>query len=67
MTFRIFQSTEDEWRYVFLIGAGLLIGTAAMFIAFGSVKIQKWNEITNVEETNGENVASPEKAPKLEL
>lgn len=46
------QSTDAEWRNVFLIGAGMLIGPTFIFIIFGSGKVQKWNEIVEeVDET----------------
>lgn len=35
----------DEWKYVFLLTAGFYIVSGIFFIAFGSGKVQKWNEI----------------------
>lgn len=32
---------------MFLIGAALLVGTAALFAILGSTQVQKWNMITD--------------------
>ncbi|XP_040167226.1 putative inorganic phosphate cotransporter [Anopheles arabiensis] len=39
------KNTMDEWKYVFLLTAGFYIVSGIFFIAFGSGKVQKWNEI----------------------
>lgn len=59
------QSTIDEWSSIFLIGGLVYVGTAIIFIIFGSVEIQKWNTpkkkvdehlfVTNVESGNTNN------------
>ena len=33
-----------EWRVVFWVMFGLLVGTNLMFIFFGSGEVQEWNE-----------------------
>lgn len=39
-----FQSTIDEWQYVFYIGAAAYIVPALIFFIFGDGTVQKWNE-----------------------
>lgn len=39
------KSSEDEWRYVFLIGAGIYLVSALIFLIFGSGYVQEWNNI----------------------
>jgi len=41
----VLQSTAAEWQNVFLVGGGLYMGTAVIFILFGSGHVQKWNDI----------------------
>lgn len=41
----MFQSTEEEWRKLFYVGAGLFIGSNIIFVLFGSGHVQKWNNI----------------------
>lgn len=40
----ISQNTIDEWRTVFFIGTGVYIVPAVLFMCFGCVKTQSWNE-----------------------
>lgn len=40
----ILQNTIDEWTIIFIIGAVVYIVPAGLFVIFGSVKIQSWNE-----------------------
>lgn len=52
----IIQNTIDQWKIFFIIGGAVYKLTAAVFMVFGSVKIQSWNErpeklIKNSEET----------------
>lgn len=59
------QSTDAEWRYVFLIGAGMLIkklnliASALIFIVFGSGKVQKWNEISEETDQTKTEIGTP--------
>lgn len=46
----IFQSTEDEWRNIFIVGAAIYAGTALIFVIFGSGYVQKWNNIIDAED-----------------
>lgn len=46
-----FQSTVEEWQKLFFVGAGLFIGSNAIFVLFGSGHVQKWNTIDNEEHT----------------
>ncbi|XP_058830779.1 sialin-like [Topomyia yanbarensis] len=39
------KNTIAEWKYVFLISAGIYIVSGLIFMVFGSGKVQKWNEI----------------------
>lgn len=39
------QSTEEEWKKVFFVGAGIYMATNVIFIIFGSGFVQKWNSI----------------------
>ncbi|KAG4078959.1 hypothetical protein HA402_010911 [Bradysia odoriphaga] len=41
------KSSDEEWQYVFLIGAATLVTSAIIFIVFGGVTVQKWNKIDN--------------------
>lgn len=38
-----FQSSMDEWQYIFGIGAMVYIIPALIFMLFGSGEVQKWN------------------------
>ena len=38
------QSTIEEWKYVFWIGAAAYIVPAVIFVFLGSGEVQKWNE-----------------------
>lgn len=37
------QSTPEEWKWIFMIGAVFYIAPAIQFIIFGSTDVQKWN------------------------
>lgn len=37
------QSTSEEWKWVFLIGAVFYIAPAIIFMFVGSADVQKWN------------------------
>jgi len=39
------RSTEEEWRKLFYVGAGMFIGSNIIFVFFGSGYVQKWNNI----------------------
>lgn len=39
----IFQSTAEEWKWVFIIGAIVYIAPGIFFMIFGTAEIQKWN------------------------
>lgn len=41
----ILQSTNDEWRIIFIIGTVVYIVPAFIFTAFGSGEIQYWNHM----------------------
>lgn len=57
----IIQSTSEEWKWIFLIGAILYIVPAIQFMIFGSTEVQKWN---NCEEAKpNDNIES---APKTD-
>lgn len=38
------QSTSEEWKWVFMIGAIFYIVPAVQFMIFGSADVQKWNQ-----------------------
>lgn len=38
-----FQSTINEWKYVFLITAAIYFATGIAFVTFGSGQVQEWN------------------------
>lgn len=40
----ISQNTIDEWTIIFFIGAVVYIVPAVLFMIFGCVRIQSWNE-----------------------
>lgn len=40
----IIQNTIDQWKIIFIIGALFYIVTAPLFMTFGSVEVQSWNE-----------------------
>lgn len=50
----LFQSTADEWSWIFLIGAIAYIASAILFILFGSGNIQYWNDLENKDTECGE-------------
>lgn len=54
--FSKFQSTINEWRNVFLLGAGVYIIPAIIFILFGSGEVQQWNE-QNTRRQNSEEIS----------
>ncbi|KAG4073851.1 hypothetical protein HA402_014056 [Bradysia odoriphaga] len=37
------QSTSEEWKWIFMVGAIFYIAPAIQFLIFGSVDVQKWN------------------------
>lgn len=37
------QSTSEEWKWIFMIGAIFYIAPAIQFMIFGSTDVQKWN------------------------
>lgn len=41
---KFFQSTIEEWQYIFWIGASAYILPAIIFFIFGDGNVQKWNE-----------------------
>lgn len=41
------QADILQWRYVFIIAAGIYVVTALAFIIFGSAKVQWWNKEEN--------------------
>lgn len=40
------KNTIEEWTYIFAIGAAAYIIPAIVFMLFGSIRIQAWNEPT---------------------
>lgn len=42
--FLTFQTSVDEWRIVFTLGAVILFLSSIFYIAFGSAEVQPWNE-----------------------
>lgn len=49
------HSTLNEWQYVFGIGALAYIIPAAIFIAFGSGNVQKWNDTKDCKDAQQSN------------
>ncbi|GAB0086051.1 sialin [Sergentomyia squamirostris] len=43
--FTQYENTFENWRYVFMIGAGAYIGPALLFFFFGSGQVQPWNAL----------------------
>ncbi len=46
------QSTSEEWKWVFVIGAVFYIAPAIQFMIFGSADVQKWNNDTEQKRFN---------------
>ena len=40
----MFQQTLEAWRRVFLLAAGMYVGSNVVFIMFGSGSVQHWNK-----------------------
>lgn len=55
--FYVHQNTISEWTSIFQICALIYISTAVIFLIFGSVQIQSWNE-PEAEKIKRENIAS---------
>lgn len=43
------QSTSEEWKWIFAIGAAFYIVPAIQFMIFGSSDVQKWNSNIDLE------------------
>uniref|UniRef100_A0A1B0DPH9 Major facilitator superfamily (MFS) profile domain-containing protein n=1 Tax=Phlebotomus papatasi TaxID=29031 RepID=A0A1B0DPH9_PHLPP len=43
--FTRYENTFENWRYVFMIGAGAYIAPAILYFFFGSGKVQPWNAL----------------------
>lgn len=50
--FCLLQTSVDEWRTVFILGAAILFFSSIFYIVFGSAEVQSWNEPQN---ENGKN------------
>uniref|UniRef100_A0A1L8DEH7 Putative permease of the major facilitator superfamily protein n=2 Tax=Nyssomyia neivai TaxID=330878 RepID=A0A1L8DEH7_9DIPT len=48
------ENTIENWRYVFMIGAGAYIVPAILFFFFGSGQVQPWNTIERPAKTEEE-------------
>lgn len=46
------QQTIEQWKYVFFISAGMLIGSGILYVLFSDSTEQHWNNIK--EEDNGD-------------
>lgn len=60
----LFQNGLAEWGYHFIIGGTVYIFCGTVFILFGSVKEQSWNEIKDTEpDQPTQSAAQPQPAP----
>lgn len=49
-----FQNTMEQWKNVFLISAAMYVVSGLIFIAFGSGKVQSWNDVKKKSEPTTE-------------
>lgn len=55
------QSTSEEWKWIFMIGAIIYIAPAIQFMIFGSTDVQKWNNSEVNQTINGDIENEPKK------
>ncbi|XP_037049155.1 sialin [Bradysia coprophila] len=48
------NQTIEQWKYVFMISAGLLIVTGTLFVLFSDSKEQYWNKLADDDDDDGD-------------
>lgn len=52
--FFLYQQTSQQWKYVYLITAGMLLGCGIIYLIFSTSNLQDWNTPNKMNENEKE-------------